>query len=185
MRNAVISLTLLLAALSTTAGCSALEREYPTAEPTALAQRLTDRAQWAYEGMALPRHEAVAPVRVIPGHSCYAGGFSIEKTLPDVVTFDLSWTVKDVSADTARAAETRLRKQFVSAGWTVTHDNNRQGKTFVEFGFRVQDPKTGDTFDLDWNDSTTSLFLSGYTQCAKVPQSAADSPSPDTWAPQI
>ncbi|MEV6758523.1 hypothetical protein [Streptomyces sp. NPDC051214] len=184
MRKAAISLTLLLAALSTT-GCSAVEREYPSAEPAALRQRLTDRAQWAYEGMALPRHETVTPVRVIPGHSCSAGGLSIEKTLPDVVTFDLSWTVEDVPVDIARTAEARLRKQFASAGWTVTHDGNRRGKTFVEFGFRVQDPKTGDTFDLDWNDSTTSLFLSGYTPCAKVPRSAAEGPSPDTWAPQI
>ncbi|MFF3940945.1 hypothetical protein [Streptomyces phaeofaciens] len=183
MRKTAALLALLLTALATT-GCSVLEREYPSADPATLSQRLTDRAQWAYDGMALPPHEAVRPVQVVPGHSCYAGGLSIEKTLPDVVTFDLSWTVEDIPADVARATEARLRRKFTSAGWTLTHDGNRQGKDFVEFGFRVQDPVTGDQFDLAWNDSTTSLFLSGYTSCAKVPQSAADNPSPKTWTPQ-
>ncbi|MFE5614373.1 hypothetical protein [Streptomyces sp. NPDC056543] len=183
MRKTAAFLALLLAALTTT-GCSVLEREYPSADPAMLSQRLMDRAQWAYDGMALPPHEAVRPVQVVPGHSCYAGGLSIEKTLPDVVTFDLSWTVEDIPADVARAAEARLRREFISTGWTLTHDGNRRGKDLVEFGFRVQDPATGDQFDLAWNDSTTSLFLSGYTSCAKVPQSAADNPSPKTWTPQ-
>lgn len=183
MRKTAALLTPLLAALTTT-GCSALEQEYPSAAPATLSQRLRDRAQWAYEGMALPPHKAVKPVRVIPGHSCYAGGLSIEKTLPDVVTLDLSWTVEDIPADVARTTETRLRRKFTSAGWTLTHDGNRRGRNFVTLGFRVQDPATGDEFDLAWNDSTTSLFLSGYTSCAKVPQPAADNPSPKTWTPQ-
>lgn len=183
MRKTTALLALMLAALTTT-GCSVLEREYPSADPATLSRRLTDRAQWAYDGMALPPHEAVRPVQVVPGHSCYAGGLSIEKTLPDVVTFDLSWTVEDIPADVARATEARLRRKFISAGWTLTHDGNRRSKDFVELGFRFEDPATGDQFDLAWNDSTTSLFLSGYTSCAKVPQSAADNPSPKTWTPQ-
>ncbi|MFI6289603.1 hypothetical protein ACIBCM_33530 [Streptomyces sp. NPDC051018] len=73
-----------------TTGCSVLERDYPSADPVTLSQRLTDRAQWAYDGMALPPHETVRPVQVIPGPSCYAGGLSIDKTLPDVVVFELS-----------------------------------------------------------------------------------------------
>ncbi|WP_189530760.1 hypothetical protein [Streptomyces roseolilacinus] len=183
MRKIVTLPALLLAALTAT-GCSVLEREYPAADPAVLVQRLTGRAQWAYDGMALPPHETVRPVQVTPGHSCHAGGLSIEKSLPDVVTFDLSWTVEDIPADVARAAEARLRRKFTSVGWTLTRDGNRQGEDFVEIGFRVQDPTTGDQFDLAWNDSTTSLFLSGYTPCAKVPPSAADTPSPKTWAPR-
>lgn len=183
MRKTATILALLLATL-TTAGCSVLEREYPSADPATLSQSLTDRAQWAYDDMNLPPHKAVRPAQVTPGHSCYAGGLSIEKTLPDVVTFDLSWTVEDVPADVARATEARLRRKFTSAGWTLTHDSNRRGKNFFELGFRVQDPATGDQFDLAWNELTTSLFLSGYTSCAKVPQSAADTPSPKTWTPQ-
>ncbi|MBT2365819.1 hypothetical protein J7E88_11000 [Streptomyces sp. ISL-10] len=183
MRKTAAFLALLLAALTTT-GCSVLEREYPSADPATLSQRLTDRAQWAYDGMALPPHEAVTPVQVIPGHSCYAGGLSIDETLPDVVTFDLSWMVEDIPVDIARATEARLRRQFSSAGWTLTHDGNREVKDHVTLGFRFEDPATGDKFDLRWNNSTTSLFLSGYTPCAKVPQSAADTPSPKTWSPQ-
>ncbi|MEU7469996.1 hypothetical protein AB0A94_15905 [Streptomyces sp. NPDC044984] len=183
MRKTATLLALLLAALTTT-GCSVLEREYPSADPATLSQRLTDRAQWAYDGMTLPPHKAVRPVRVIPSHSCYAGGLSIEKTLPDVVAFDLSWTVEDIPADVARATEARLRRKFTSAGWALIHDGNRRGKDFVEFGFRVQDPATGDQFDLAWNNLATSLFLSGYTSCAKVPQPTADNPSPKTWRPQ-
>ncbi|MEV5431575.1 hypothetical protein [Streptomyces sp. NPDC052701] len=145
MKKTAALLTLLLAALTTT-GCSALEQEYPSADPATLSQCLTDRAQWAYDGMALPPHKAVKPVQIIPGHSCYAGGLSIEKTLPDVVTFDLSWTVEDVPADVARTTEARLRRKFTSAGWALTHDGNRRGRNFVAFGFRVQDPVASFTF---------------------------------------
>ncbi|MFF8289011.1 hypothetical protein ACF068_07215 [Streptomyces sp. NPDC016309] len=183
MRKIAALLALLLAALTTT-GCSVLERDYPAGDPAKLAQRLRDRAQWAYDGMALPPHKAVGPRPVEPQHSCYAGGFTIDETVPDVVTFSLTWTVEGIPDDVARATEARLRREFTSAGWTLTHDGNRRIKDHVEYGFRFEDPSTGDKFDLDWNNSTTSLFLSGYTPCAQVPQEAADHPSAQTWTPQ-
>ncbi|MFD3536376.1 hypothetical protein [Streptomyces sp. NPDC058664] len=184
MRKSTLLPALLLLAVATVTGCSVLERDYPSGDPAALSTRLKDRAQWAYDGMALPPHTPVEPARVIPGHSCYAGGFSIEKPARDVVTYELRWTVGDVPADVARATERRLRQRFTEAGWTVTHDGNRRSEDFVELGFRVEDPATGDQFDLAWNDSTTSLFLTGYTPCRKVPSGTADTPSSESWNPR-
>ncbi|MFF8883122.1 hypothetical protein [Streptomyces flaveolus] len=183
MRKTAALLALLLAALMTT-GCSVREEEYPSADPVMLSRRLTDRAQWAYEAMALPPHKVVTPVQVSPSPSCYAGGFNIEKTVPDVVVFDLSWTVEGIPVDVAQSVEARLRRKFIAQGWALVHDGNRRGKDFVMLGFRVRDPATGDAFDLSWNGVTTSLFLSGYTPCANVPKAAADHPAPGTWTPR-
>jgi hypothetical protein len=183
MRKIVVFCALLPAVLFL-AGCSALEPDYPLGDPAKLTQRLTDRAQWAYDAMELPPHKAVRPRYVTPEHSCLAGGFTVDEMAPDVVTYALRWTVEDVPADVARATQARLRRQFTSAGWNLTHDGNRRVKDFVELGFRFEDPETGDKFDLEWNNLTTSLFLSGYTPCARVPRSAADTPPPGTWTPR-
>ncbi|MEV3987292.1 hypothetical protein AB0J57_00115 [Streptomyces sp. NPDC049837] len=83
-----------------------------------------------------------------PEHSCYAGGFKIDETLPDVVDFRLRWTIEDIPADVARTTEARLRRHFTSVGWTLTHDGNRQVKDHDKLGFRFEDPATGDKFDL-------------------------------------
>ncbi|QGV77990.1 hypothetical protein [Streptomyces ficellus] len=183
MRKTAPLLALLLAALTAT-GCSALETDYPSGDPEVLHQRLTDRAQWAYDGMALPPHKAVTPSTVDPGHSCMAGGFTIEESLPDVVTYELRWEVEGIPAEVARTTEARLRKRFTSAGWTVTHLDNRKTAQSILYGFVVKDPATGDQFHLDWNNHTTTLFLTGYTPCARVPQEAADHPSRETWTPR-
>ncbi|RST19085.1 hypothetical protein E2C00_32515 [Streptomyces sp. WAC05374] len=183
MRRTVALCALLVAVLSQ-AGCSVLEPDYPSGDPARLTQRLTDRAQWAYDAMDLPPHKAVNPSHVTPGYNCNAGGFTIDEMAPDVVTYGLRWTVEDVPADVARATEARLRRQFTAADWSLTHDGNRRVGDHVEFGFRFEDPATGDMFDLRWNNSTTSLFLSGYTPCARIPRSEADTPSPRTWTPR-
>ncbi|MEU0404542.1 hypothetical protein ABZ318_30815 [Streptomyces sp. NPDC006197] len=174
----------LLAALSaslTTTGCSVLEHRYPSGDPTVLSQRLKARAQWAYEAMALPRHEPVEPVRVNTGYSCHTG---IDRVAEDVRTYELRWSVPDIPIGTARPTEQRLRNAYVAAGWKITHDRDRRHSDWVELGFRAEDPATGDKFDLAWNTSTTSLFLDGYTPCAKVPHSLAEESSiGEDWAP--
>lgn len=184
MRKITAPLAALLLAAPAATGCSMVERDYPSADPAVLVQRLEDRAQWAYDSMALPPHDPVRSAGVTTGSHCLAGGFSIEKTLPDVVTYSLAWTVENIPSTVAQATERRLRDRFTADGWTLTHDGNRQGATFTEYGFRVEDPGTGDTFDLEWNDSTTSLFLTSYTECAKLPSSAADRPPTDGWSPR-
>jgi hypothetical protein len=89
MRKIVVFCSLLPAVLFL-AGCSALEPDYPLGEPAKLTQRLTDRAQWAYDAMELPPHKAVRPRYVTPEHSCLAGGFTVDEMAPDVVTYALS-----------------------------------------------------------------------------------------------
>jgi len=187
-RRMAAFLTLLLAAL-TTPGCSLLGREFPFTDPAVIYQRLTDRAQWAYDSMALPPHEPVNPVHVQPASRCYTGivlGSVPPNLLPDVTTFELDWKVKDIPADVARTAESRLRREFLAAGWTLTNDSNRQdsGGT-IQLGFRVEDPETGDKFDLRWVRTTSYFSLSGHTACTKVPESATHDPSPNPWSPQI
>ncbi|MFI8964098.1 hypothetical protein ACIGO8_18505 [Streptomyces sp. NPDC053493] len=184
MRKTAAALALAVTALTAT-GCSALEHDYPAGDPAVLSGRLTDRAQWAYGAMALPRHEPVAPARVEPRHSCQKGGLAVDETARDAVTFGLGWTVPDVPAGAARPAEARLRRAFTTAGWKITHDGNRQGEDWTELGFRAQDPATGDQFDLAWNSGTTSLFLTGYTPCARVPQDVADAAAVgEEWTPR-
>ncbi|MET8503574.1 hypothetical protein ABZV60_02830 [Streptomyces sp. NPDC004787] len=172
---------LLLAALTATTGCSLLEKRYPEGDPTVLAGRLTDRAQWAYASMALPEHAPVRPVRIETGYGCHTG---IDRVAEDVRTYGLRWQVPDVPIETARPTGRRLRAAFVAAGWKITHDGNRQFEDLAELGFRAEDPATGDLFDLTWNTRTTTLFLDGHTPCAKVPHAVAEeSVIGEPWAP--
>ncbi|MEU4213722.1 hypothetical protein AB0F13_27775, partial [Streptomyces sp. NPDC026206] len=140
MKKTAASLLIVLLAALTTTGCSALgkslERDYPSADPAVVSHRLEDRAQWAYEGMELPPHEPVEPTRVNPSHTCQRGGLTIDKVALDAVSFELGWTVENIPVDVARTTEQRLRRHFTTAGWTLTHDRNRQSKDWIALGFR-------------------------------------------------
>ncbi len=184
MRKTLVTLALLLAS-TLMSGCSMPARDYPSGDADALSQRLVTRAPWAYDGMGLPDSKSLLVGRVDVNHSCYDRGLtSIDEPAEDVVAFELSWAVENVPAQLAHATEARARDRFAAAGWKLTRGGNRRGTTFTEYGFRFEDPAAGDTFDVSWNDSTTTLFVSGYTPCAKVPSCVADSSMRDEWGPR-
>lgn len=102
----------------------------------------------------------------------------IDEARSDVVSFGLRWSVPDVPEATARDAQQRVRQQLVKQGWRLTsEEGDRAGATFSELGFRFEDPKGGDLVDVQWNDSTTTLFISVYAPCGQVP----DDFSPYDW----
>ncbi|MBT2389798.1 hypothetical protein J7E87_10220 [Streptomyces sp. ISL-1] len=44
-----------------------------------------------------------------------------------------------------------------------------------ELGFRFEDSDSGDKVDVKWNNSTTTLFISIYAPCGRVPDEFVDS----------
>ncbi|WP_405615532.1 hypothetical protein OG292_20605 [Streptomyces sp. NBC_01511] len=154
---------------------------YPSADPDTVAQRLKDRSDAVYEGFALPEKYPADSGSVETG-ACYHQGMKsfthIDEARSDVVSFGLRWSVPDVPEATARDAQQRVRQQLVKQGWRLTsEEGDRAGATFSELGFRFEDPKGGDLVDVQWNDSTTTLFISVYAPCGQVP----DDFSPYDW----
>ncbi|GAB7109865.1 hypothetical protein JCM4814A_81800 [Streptomyces phaeofaciens JCM 4814] len=145
---------------------------YPSADPDVVAQRLKDRSDWVYDGFALPETYAANSGRVDTG-ACYYRGLRsiahIDEARSDVRSFGLDWSVPDIPEATARDAQRRVRQRLVKQGWKLTHEGDRAGATFRELGFRFENPKDGDQVDVQWNDSTTTLFISVYAPCAQVP----------------
>ncbi|WP_405691487.1 hypothetical protein [Streptomyces sp. NBC_00057] len=144
---------------------------YPSADPNAVAQRLKARSDEVYAGFALPEKYAADSGRVDTG-ACYYRGLRsiahIDEARSDVRSFGLDWSVPDVPEATARDAQRRVRQRLEQKGWKLTHEGDRAGATFLELGFRFENPEGGDQVDVRWNDSTTTLFISVYAPCGKV-----------------
>ncbi|WP_409055894.1 hypothetical protein [Streptomyces sp. SYP-A7185] len=162
-----------LSAAAAVAGNSVWNGEpYPSADPDAVAQRLNDRSDEVYDGFGLPDTYAAAPGRVDTGACSYRGlrGFAhVDEARSDVRSFGLDWSVPHVPEATARDAQERVRRQLVERGWKRTHDwGRRTGASSLQLGFRFEDPR-GDQVDVQWNDATTTLFISVYAPCGQVP----------------
>lgn len=145
---------------------------YPSADPDTVAQRLKDRSDGVFEGFALPDKYAASAGRVDSG-ACHHRGLRsvahVDEGRSDVRSFGLDWSVPDVPEDTARDAQQRVRRWLVRQGWKRTHEDNVSGVTFRRLGFRFEDAESGDQIDVQWNDSTTTLFISVYAPCGQVP----------------
>lgn len=145
---------------------------YPSADPDTVAQRLKARSDEVYDGFALPEEYAAGSGRIDTG-ACYYRGLRsinhIDEARSDVRSFGLEWSVPDVPEATARDAQRRVRQQLVQKGWKLTHEGNRAGATILRLGFRFENPEGGDQVDVQWNDSTTTLFISVYAPCGQVP----------------
>ncbi|WP_405796848.1 hypothetical protein [Streptomyces sp. NBC_01506] len=160
---------------------------YPDADPDAVAQRLKDRSDDVHDGFALPEQYLAEPGSVVSG-ACYHRGLTsftqIDQPRNDVLSFGLDWSVPDVPEATARDAQQRVRRQLVKQGWKLTHEGDRAGATLREWGFRFEDPEGGDQVDVRWNDSTTTLFISVYAPCGKVPNEFDEYDWPEAdWHP--
>ncbi|HET6855611.1 MAG TPA: hypothetical protein VFH94_00745 [Streptomyces sp.] len=172
---------LLVAALLTAGALSAAfvwnGSPYPAADPDLVAQRLKNRSEDVRDHFALPGTYRVDSGVVATG-SCYYRGLRsiahIDSARPDVRSFGLDWSIPDVPEATARAAQLRVRRQLAERGWKLTHEGDRSDATFRALGFRFADPRSGDQVDVDWNDSTTTLFISVYAECGKVPDGFKD-----------
>ncbi|WP_371614262.1 hypothetical protein [Streptomyces sp. NBC_00454] len=149
---------------------------YPSADPAVVAQRLKDRSDGVYEDFALPAKYAANWGGIDTG-ACYYRGLRsiahIDEARTDVRSFGLSWSVPEVPEATAREAQGRVRQRLVQQGWKLTHEGDRASATFRELGFRFEDPEGGDQVDVQWNNSTTTLFISVYAPCAQVPDNFA------------
>ncbi|MGW2558521.1 hypothetical protein ACWCXB_04565 [Streptomyces sp. NPDC001514] len=160
---------------------------YPSADPKTVAERLRERSQWTYDGFGLNEPNAVQHSGISTG-ACYYRGLQsfahIDEARLDVSSFEHSWEVAEIPEADARAAQKRLRQQLSARGWKLTHDGDRAGNTFVELGFRFEDPESSDMIDVRWNDSTTTLFVSVYAQCSRVPDEVRGAvEGPDGWHP--
>lgn len=144
----------------------------PSADPDTVAQRLKSRSDEVYDDFALPENYAADGGRVSAG-ACYYRGLRglahIDDARSDVRSFGLDWSVPDVPEATARDAQERVRQRLVQKGWKLTHEGNRAGAAFRELGFGFEDPVGGDMVDVQWNDLTTTLFISVYAPCGQVP----------------
>ncbi|MFE7753063.1 hypothetical protein [Streptomyces sp. NPDC057428] len=161
---------------------------YPSAAPDAVAKRLKDRSDGVYDGFALPEKHAAGSGRVDTG-ACYYRGLRsiahIDEARSDVRSFGLDWSVPDVPEATARAAQRRVRHRLVQQGWRLTHEGDRAGATFRQLGFRFENPEGGDHVDVQWNDSTTTLFISVYAPCGQVPDGFVEYGWPEAdWQPK-
>ncbi|MFD8414666.1 hypothetical protein ACFV2Q_23400 [Streptomyces sp. NPDC059650] len=145
---------------------------YPSVDPDAVAQRLRARSDEVYDGFALPEQYAAESGRGGTG-ACYHRGLRsiahIDEARSDVRSFGLDWSVPDVPEATARDAQQRVRQQLVEKGWKLTHEGDRAGVAFRQLGFRFENPEDGDQVDVQWNNSTTTLFISIYAPCGQVP----------------
>ncbi|MEV6731442.1 hypothetical protein [Streptomyces sp. NPDC051364] len=161
---------------------------YPSADPDAVAQRLKDQSDELYDGFALPEKHAVDSGRVDTG-ACYYRGLRsiahIDEARSDVRSFGLDWSVPDIPEATARDAQRRVRQQLVKQGWKLTHEGDRAGATLRELGFRFENPEGGDQVDVQWNDSTTTLFISVYAPCVQGPDGFEEYDWPEAaWHPK-
>lgn len=145
---------------------------YPSVDPDAVAQRLKARSEGVHDGFALPEKYAADSGRVDTG-ACYYRGLRsiahIDEARSDVRSFGLDWSVPDVPEATARDAQRRVRHRLVQQGWKLTHEGDRAGATLRQLGFRFENPEGGDQVGVQWNDSTTTLFISVYAPCGQVP----------------
>lgn len=145
---------------------------YPSAVPDAVAKRLKVRSDEVYDGFALPEKYAADSGRVVSG-ACYYRGLRsiahIDEARSDVSSFGLDWSVPGVPEATARDAQRRVRDRLVQKGWKPTREDDRAGSAFRELSFRFENPEDGDQVDVQWNDSTTTLFISVYAPCGQVP----------------
>ncbi|GFH38214.1 hypothetical protein [Streptomyces pacificus] len=160
---------------------------YPSADPDAVAQRLTARSDEVYDGFALQEKHAAGPGRVVTG-ACYSRGLRgiahIDEARSDVRSFGLDWSVPDVPEATAREAQQRVRGQLVRQGWRLTHEGDRAVTGYRQLGFRFEDPADGYQVDVRWNESTTTLFVSVYAPCAQVPTGFVEHGWPEAdWRP--
>lgn len=146
---------------------------YPSGDPAAVAQRLKARSDGIYDDFALPEKYAADSGSLDTG-ACYYRGLRgvahIDEARSDVRSFGLDRRVPDVPEAAAREAQGRVRQRLVQQGWNLTHEDDRAGATFRELGFRFEDPQGGDQVDVQWNNSTTTLFISVYAPCTQVPE---------------
>ncbi|QKW66010.1 hypothetical protein HUT15_36365 (plasmid) [Streptomyces sp. NA03103] len=145
---------------------------YPSADPDLVAERLKDQSDAVYEGFALPEKYPAKSGRIDTG-ACYYRGLEsiahIDQPRRDVRSFGLDWSVPDVPETTARDAQRHVRRLLAERGWKLVHEGDRAGASFLELGFRFENPEGGDQVDVGWNDATTTLFISVYAPCTQVP----------------
>ncbi len=161
---------------------------YPSADPDAVAQRLKARSDEVNGGFALSGKYAAGSGRVDTG-PCYYRGLRgvahVDEARSDVRSFALDWSVPGVPEATARDAQRRVRQRLTQKGWKLTHEGDRAGATFRELGFRFEDPEGGDQVDVRWNDSTTTLSVSVYAPCGRVPERFVEHDWPEAdWHPE-
>ncbi|SEE21632.1 hypothetical protein SAMN05216483_5642 [Streptomyces sp. 2131.1] len=161
---------------------------YPSVDPDSVARRVKDRSDRVYDGFALPGTYAATPGRIDTG-SCYYRGLDslahIDEARTDVHSFGLDWSVPGVPEPTAREAQRRVRDRLAKQGWKLTHEGDRAGATFRELGFRFESPDGGDLVDVQWNDSTTTLFISVYAPCGQTPDGFDEYDWPEAhWYPK-
>ncbi|WP_158828001.1 hypothetical protein [Streptomyces sp. NRRL S-118] len=161
---------------------------YPSADPDAVAQRLKARSDEVYDSFALPATYAASGGRVSTG-ACYYRGLRgiahIDEARSDVRSFGLRWSIPGVPEATARDAQRRVRQRLAQEGWKLTYEEDRAGATFRELGFRFESPGGGDHVDVQWNDSTTTLFISVYAACGQVPDDFVEHDWPEAdWEPK-
>ncbi|MEV0774552.1 hypothetical protein [Streptomyces sp. NPDC050428] len=170
--TAGLVLAALLVAAAVAGGCVWNGTPYPLVDPDAVAQRLKDRSDGVYNGFDLPAKYRADSGGIDTG-ACYYRGLKslahIDESRSDVRSFGLDWSVPNVPEATARDAQQRVRQRLVKQGWELTHEGDRAGATFRELGFRFEDPEGGDQVDVQWNDSTATLFISVYAPCGQVP----------------
>ncbi|MFD7833954.1 hypothetical protein [Streptomyces sp. NPDC059761] len=160
---------------------------YPSADPDVVAQRLKARSDRVYDDFALPEKYAADSGTVDTG-ACYYRGLRsiahIDEARSDVRSFGLDWSVPDVPEATAREAQRRVRQRLVQQGWKLTHEGDRAGATFRQLGFRFENPEGGDQVDVQWNDSTMTLFISVYAPCVQVPEKSVEYDWSADWHPK-
>ncbi|MFD0417962.1 hypothetical protein [Streptomyces sp. NPDC127108] len=161
---------------------------YPSADPDAVAQRLKVRSDGIYDDFALPGKYVADAGRVGTG-ACYYRGLRgiahIDQARGDVRSFGLDWSVPDIPEAAARDAQQRVRQRLIQQGWKLTQDRDRTGTTFRKLGFRFENPDSGDQIDVEWNISTTTLFINVYAPCGKVPDDFKEHDWPEAdWHPE-
>jgi hypothetical protein len=144
---------------------------YPKADPDAVAWRLEQRSQLAYETLALPRSALENDNTLETGYCPSTGLRSLtdwDSSQPGVVDVRHSWDVRRISEATARDSLRRLRDMLASSGWTQLQNWNGSGAGYTDLGFQYEDHASGDRLNAQWHSGTNGLFISLYAPCTRV-----------------
>ncbi|QNE75695.1 hypothetical protein F0344_14600 [Streptomyces finlayi] len=155
---------------------------YPATDPDQVAARLKQEAQHVYDEVALPGPPDVSSSGVETG-TCYYRGLRsvahIDQGRRDVRDFRLEWWVTDITKDTARVGQERVRRRLEQEGWKLTSEN------ISDMGFRFERPDTDFMVDVDWYQPTGTLAVSVYAPCGKLPDGFDEYELPESdWSPK-